>query len=516
MEKTGFYTFKDILLLAAAVLLVVLLQLNKARAQDAIKVSNGGSINVQNGAFILTTGNIVLVNGSQLTNNGTITVMKTSGGTADFTDNTASLYNYGTGKFIFTGSGIQTIQSINHFGRIDIENTVSLNSVINSDKWYLKSGRVITNAFYAGVNTTTPDAVEADPANTGFINSWFHGSLRRAVAPATYNNYVFPVGDAVRSNKAELDNLTTDPLTGVSFMTVLFGPKPGTDAGLNVVEQGTNYTGVNIGGVWYISPDIIPSGGHYDLKLYFNGFPGLIDNSFGILRRPDASSDAVDWMLPPGSILPASGAPGRMVADGFARRNNNSGFSQFGIGMTSRALPLQLLSFSAQKQGSTVLLKWTTVNEMNTSHFELFKGRQSVAMNYLDRVNAIGYSSANNDYSYVDQHPYTGLNFYKLKMLDIDGRFTWSPIVQVDFDEASSFRIFPNPVVNQELFIDLSGVTVKDIRLFAVDGRLISTSWSIISNDRLKVTLPSSLARGMYTIRITTDHGEKKAMIIVQ
>jgi hypothetical protein len=516
MEKTGPYTMKDIILLAAAVLLVVLLQLNKARAQDAVKVTNSAGITVQNGALLFTNGNIILDNGSQLTNNGHITISKTTGGTANFTDNSGVLYHYGPGRFIFTGTGTQTIQSINHFGRIDIENTVSQNSIVNADKWFLKSGRVITNAFYAGANVSTPDAVEADAANTNFSASWFHGSLRRAVSPAAHNNYIFPVGDAIRSNRAELDNLTADPLTGVSYMTVLFGPKPGTDAGLNVIEQGTNYTGVNTGGIWYINPDVQPSGGHYDLKVYFNGFPGLIDNSFGILRRPDASSDAADWMLPSGSVLPASGAAGRTVADGFARRNHIAGFSQFGIGMTSRALPLQLLSFSAQRSGDNVLLKWTTANEMNTSHFELFKGRQSGSMNYLDRVNALGYGTTNHDYSYIDQHPYTGISFYKLKMLDIDGRFTWSPVVQVDFDEASFFRVYPNPVHNQELFIDLKGTIIKDIRVFAVDGRPINTAWSNVNNERVKLSLPSSLARGMYSIYITTEHGEKKAMIVVQ
>ena len=68
-------------------------------------------------------------------------------------------------------------------------------------------------------------------------------------------------------------------------------------------------------------------------RIYFNGFTGLADNQFGILRRPAASSDAADWMVPAGSALePLSGA-GRKLSGRICQRINISDFSQWGIGM---------------------------------------------------------------------------------------------------------------------------------------------------------------------------------------
>jgi hypothetical protein len=102
---------------------------------------------------------------------------------------------------------------------------------------------------------------------------------------------------------------------------------------LNVAENGVAYTGINTGGVWYLTPDLPLAGGNYSLQLYFNGFTGLSDNLFGLLRRPNASTNAAYWIVPSGSSLEAVNGLGRKIADGFARRIDISDFSQWGIGM---------------------------------------------------------------------------------------------------------------------------------------------------------------------------------------
>ena len=174
------------------------------------------------------------------------------------------------------------------------------------------------------------------------------------------------------------------------------------------------YSSVNSNGVWYITPDANSTSGKYDLKLYLNGFTGLTDNNFGIVRRPDASVNASDWMIPVGSALPPVSNGGRTVAGGYARRRNISTFSQFGIGTTLTTLPLQLLNFNAVKKDKHVLLQWTATNEINASHFEIYKGAQPSSIKYLDKINATGISGTNN-YDYNDLNPLQGLNYYQLK-----------------------------------------------------------------------------------------------------
>ena len=502
--------------LVSAVLLIIS---NGIYAQDVLFAKSGAVITVQNGANLYVGAGINLDNGSTVNNEGTITIARTGAPTANFTDNTVTPYTYGTGKFICTGTGIQTVSSLNQFERIEVDNGgLNLSTTVKANTWYLKAGKVNTGAFFAIASNANVNAVQADATNTNFANSWINGNLRRFITPATVNNYRFPVGNATRVNIAELDNLTASPLTGVTYVTASFGPKPGNDVGLNVSESGAPYTSVNSGGVWYLAPDANPTGGIYDLKFFFNGFVDIIDNNFGILRRPDASSNAAEWMVPVGSVLPPPGSLGRTVAGGYARRNNMATFSQFGIGITfvQGPVPLQLLSFYAVKKDKHVLLQWTTANEINTSHFEIYKAGQTVSLQYLDKVAAAGFSTANRSYNYTDFKPFTGLNFYQLKMVDKDNSYKLSQVVKVNFDDIPLLNAYPNPVTNNILFVDYNGAKVKDIKLITADGKQVACSFTIQSNNQLKVTIPPVIAKGTYVLQLNTDEGLRNIKVVIE
>ncbi len=489
----------------------------KADAQYVIKATSGSQVTVQNGAILYVKGGISLDNTSLLKNDGVITVAGTGAGTADFADNTSTTYSYGSGKFVFTGTGPQDITSINNFERIDVDDAgLNLLTNITSNNWYLKTGKVNTGVFFAVARSTLASAVQADPANTNFANSWFNGYLRRFISPATVNNYKFPVGDAAKVNIAEMDNLNGDPLTGVNYVTASFGVKPGNDAGMNVSENGTTYNSVNIGGVWYLVPDAQPGIGSYELKLFFNGFPGLVDNSFAILRRPDASSTAVDWIVPVSSTLPAAGSLGRTVAGGYARRNKMTTFSQFGIGMSLAPLPISLLNFTAVKKDKTVLLQWTTSNEINSSHFEVYKAGQPGTLQYLDKVAAAGYSATSRNYSYIDNNPLPGSNFYQLKMVDNDNSYKLSQVVKINFDDIGSLHVYPNPVTNNVLFVAYPAGKIKEIKLITADGKQMACSFVQQGNNLLKVSLPMMIAKGTYVLQLNTDEGLKNTMVVVE
>jgi len=272
---------------------------------------------------------------------------------------------------------------------------------------------------------------------------------------------------------------------------------------------------VNSGGVWYLTPDANPTGGAYNLKLYFNNFSGLTDNSFGILDRPTVSSNAADWIVPAGSSLPSAGSLGRTVVGEYALRNNISTFSQFGIGMSVTPLPLELLSFTAMKKDKSVVLNWETTNEVNTSHFEVYRADQFSQMQYLGRVAAAGNSALILDYSFTDDSPLSGFNFYQLKMVDIDNRFQMSRVVEVYFEDAVSFTVYPNPVMNNEFYVQHEGTKVNWVKLFSVDGRQIDCDMQESGPHQTRVRIPSVLANGTYVVQTGTDKGIKTTTILV-
>ena len=300
-------------------------------SQEVLKIQNGGSLAIQNGAELVLQGGLTLDNGSSLVNNGTITLKNNAVfNTSNWTDNSILGALTGTGIVIFNSTSPQQFTGPTQFytvyintDQLTINNDVSITNLLR-----LIKGKINTTNFVVALINTAASSLANDPTNTGYANSWINGNLRRVIATNT-SSYDFPVGNSTRSNLLQFIN---NNITGPTNLTASFGPKPGTDAGLNVVENGNTYTAVNNGGVWKLLPNNAAIGGNYALQLYFNGFTGLADNRFGILRRPDASTNAADWIVPSGSLLEPLNGTGRKVSDGFARRYNISDFSQLGIG----------------------------------------------------------------------------------------------------------------------------------------------------------------------------------------
>ena len=304
------------------------------KAQQVIVAASGSIISVQSGAIVYVNGGVSLDDRSKLFNEGSVTINQTGTSAADFKDISATSYQYGGGKFLFSGTGIQHLQSANYFGQIELNNGgLDLASDISSVKWTLNSGRINTGAFHAIVLSTDANAFRAGQSNEGFSNSWINGNLRRYVNPNSVNSYVFPIGDERKVNIAQMDDLEVNPLTGIQFINASFTSKPGNDQGLNISLPGKALTSICNEGIWRLVPDVLPMGGNYTLKLFINGFAGAENSDYSIVRRPLASYNAGEWVIP-------SGDPGAVLKGRYASRNRVDAFGQFGIGIITRVAPI--------------------------------------------------------------------------------------------------------------------------------------------------------------------------------
>lgn len=303
-------------------------------SQEVLHLQDDATLTIQNGVEVNLQGGLTLDNGSGLTNNGTLRLKNNFvANISDWKDNSTAGALNGGGSVIFNSTNNQNFSGSTNFYTVYI-NTSGLNLNNNftvSNLLNLVNGKVNTNTFYVFLNNNTAASLQSDASNVGYVNSWINGNFRRLIT-SNSSTYDFPVGAAARCNLLQFLN---NNVSGTNYLTASFGLKPGTDVGLNVSEKGSVYTAIKGGGVWYLTPDAEPSSGNYVLQLYFKGFTGLADNQFGILRRTDASSNAADWKVPPGSSLEPFNGPGRKVSDGFARRINISDFSQLGIGTLS-------------------------------------------------------------------------------------------------------------------------------------------------------------------------------------
>ncbi|HET9825398.1 MAG TPA: hypothetical protein VFP87_08690 [Chitinophagaceae bacterium] len=303
-------------------------------SQEVLHLQNGSTLLVQNGVELTIQGGLGLNDASSLVNNGTVRLQNNSiANSSDWVDNSIAGALSGVGIVIFNSNHNHNFTGSTNFYIVQI-NTAGLNLNNNftvSNTLDLINGKINTNTSYVFLKNNVTASLQGDASNTGYSNSWINGNFRRLIASNT-GAYDFPVGSSARCNLLQFLN---NNISGTNDLTASFGPKPGNDAGLNVSENGSVYTAVNSGGVWYLVPDVEPSSGNYALQLYLNGFSGLADNQFGILRRSDASSNAADWKVPLNSALEPYNGLGRKVSDGFARRINISDFSQLGIGTLS-------------------------------------------------------------------------------------------------------------------------------------------------------------------------------------
>ncbi len=478
-------------------------------AQEKVRVQSGGLVTLNDGADLTISGGITLENGSLLANAGIIRLKENATSTpANWIDSTITSYNYGTGKVVFNGSNGHILSSKNIFNRIDINATgnVTLNSNVNTNKLFLVKGKINTTSSFKLITLSNAQlAVEADASNPNFSNSWVNGSLRRFISPASINNYIFPVGDAAKSNIAVIDNLTANPLNNVSFIDASFGPKPGNDTGLIATENGQAYTSVSNGGVWYLKPDVQPSAGKYDALFYFNGFSGLSDNSFGILKRLDTSLNAADWSVPVGNTAPMNCQPGLLVSSGYAKRINLNSFGQFGIGVFFSPVTFGVVDFDALRINETrVRLKWQTVIEQNNLGFDIERRLEGEPA--FTRV-GFAFSQANDGnsnvpvtYNFTDANGFGGTSYYRLKQINRTNCFSYTRLVPVGGRGNSqlSLLIYPNPS-NGQFTLRLDGVN-KTYEAFITDfsGKVIR-QLKLTNNSSINI---SGLNVGQYIIRI--------------
>ena len=166
-------------------------------------------------------------------------------------------------------------------------------------------------------------------------------------------------------------------------------------------------------------------------------------------------------------------------------------------------LPINLLSFTATKKQTSVLLNWQTAVETNNNYFSIERSNNSNAnFKEIGRVNSKDNFSQIQQYSFEDIAPLNGVNYYRLKQVNKDGSATTSKIALVDFTKDAIIKLYPNPVKSTINIDGLSGTTTLSI--IDVNGKVLATTKTMNNNYNWNIkTLPP----GNYYLRI--DAGKK-------
>jgi len=162
------------------------------------------------------------------------------------------------------------------------------------------------------------------------------------------------------------------------------------------------------------------------------------------------------------------------------------------------ALPVNWVDFTANIQNTSVLLQWKTAREVNNDHFEV--ERSINGSDYTSIGNKEPDKSINDskNYQFTDNAPNTGINYYRIKQVDHDGKFSYSRVAMVNFKVKMGIQITPNPVTDFIMISMDANLNPATIRIFDQGGRLVFNKTNVVlSPIRISV---SHLPKGWYVV----------------
>jgi hypothetical protein len=322
----------------------------------------------------------------------------------------------------------------------------------------------------AGIGRTDASNIHDDSQGTGIV---------RMLNPTSLGNDKFMIWG--HDNGVQQNIETTDIPVGVGARF---------DRVWRVSEVRTNGAGTNVGAV--------------DMRWDLSSFGSVTASNLRLLIDTDNDGLFIDETPISGAtaiggdVFQFSSVPG-----GVTGIRNNRRFTLATI--STNTLPIDLLNFNATPTGNGfVKLDWQTVSEINNDYFTIERSTNGIDWEELTRVEGAGNSNLLLNYFSIDELPYKGLSYYRLRQTDFDGKFSYSNVVFMNNKTANSISIYPNPAQNQ---IEVSGNRdeLESFQVYTIQGKNATKLTSIIEwTDNKLIMDISKLNSGIYFLKTKT------------
>ncbi|MEO8962473.1 MAG: T9SS type A sorting domain-containing protein [Ginsengibacter sp.] len=171
--------------------------------------------------------------------------------------------------------------------------------------------------------------------------------------------------------------------------------------------------------------------------------------------------------------------------------------------------PVTMVSFTGAYADGVATLNWSTSQELNNDRFELLRSTDGQDFELAASIAGSVNSSTPKNYRYQDRTSVAGNNmFYKLKQIDVDGRFTFSNIIKLSIGIANStFQVFPNPATNNfTASFSANKIGKATLLIRTTNGQtVIKKAIDVIKGNNSILVHVSQLKAGMYYISIGND-----------
>ena len=276
------------------------------------------------------------------------------------------------------------------------------------------------------------------------------------------------------------------------------------------------------------------------------GFGATSASTLGDMWKFNKISNEWTWMSGDSSVLnygvfqskglsPNNKAGGRGVSCLFVDQNGyfwmggGQGFASTTYGKLNdfwyyipdySVMPIHLIKFTATLQDQTTHLLWTADNEQNFSHYEIQRSTNSREFNKVGSVQSKK-RSEKNEYSFED---FTPLPFgdgsvksiyYRLKMVDNDGTFTYSNIAQIKLPVKNGFTVYPNPATTAAQLQFSKPLTGKaNLTMTDATGKTVLTT--VFNGPSSMVSIATiNLPAGIYRVKVMSESGTFTGQVVV-
>lgn len=342
--------------------------------------------------------------------------------------------------------------------------------------------------FSQGCDTLNTQWITPTPtsSNYGFGGGWISG----VPDPVNSNSATDPKGVFERFTSSDPGVLM------VNSVQVGLGYLKDTDNnmtfGVNVYDDnGSGIPGTLVGGISGISPVStgVPGFNQFDdfwISLPPNTIPTTGTFHIGIIITPGDASDTLcveSSCLGPVACSSAEGendGSNHIYTSGFGYENLLSVYGadfDFHIipVMCATVLPVEILNFYGESAADKTILAWEATFDQDFKGFEIQKSSPASDWHKIGFRETRIASSSIGVYNFEDHNPYSGPNYYRLKLVDLDGKIRYSSIITINYHiQEESVKIFPNPA-NKIVNLQVKNPLNKPVKIVAYDclGRKI-------------------------------------------
>lgn len=189
-------------------------------------------------------------------------------------------------------------------------------------------------------------------------------------------------------------------------------------------------------------------------------------------------------------------------------------FGPWAVALSESPLPIQLLSFTATPvDNKRVLCKWTTASEVNNDYFNIQRSKNGTDFENIGVVDGAGNSTVMLNYDFADEHPFSGISYYRLKQTDFNGAFSFSKIVPVTIRKEGGLTVYPAFTSGEVYFMSQETIFSASVKIIDAQGKLIFDNQISIEGNSGKIDL-SAYSSGLYFIHFSLNNSTEVFKVV--